>query len=204
MRILSGAVLHTSYSNCAMFYVRVQDVAPFPNGFAIRLPFDFKAGLMRSRVNPIDRQVYTVGLKGWDTKANYDGCLYRVRYTGEASHLIQDVVATRAGLRVTFASDLDRASVNTASVTALRETDKKGATAAVALGAITLVAPRTVEIAVPAIDEERVEHRTTRDPKTGEPAVEIRSPIAFTVKLKARDGATIDQTIYATINSLPQ
>lgn len=200
---LGGSVVHTSYSNCAMFTVSVQDVAPFPNGFAIRLPFDFKAGLMRSRVSPVDGQIYTVGLKGWDTKANYDGCLYRVRYTGETSHLIQNVAATRTGLRLTLSCDIDRASVQAGAVTATREADKKGTTAPVTLGALTLSTPRTLDIALPQIDEERAERRTTKDAKTGETIVDIRMPLVFAVKLKATDGATIDQTIYATINSLP-
>ena len=200
---LGGSVVHTSYSHCAMFTVSVQDVAPFPNGFAIRLPFDFKAGLMRSRVSPVDGQIYTVGLKGWDTKANYDGCFYRVRYTGEASHLIQNVAATRTGLRLTLSCDIDRASVKAGAVTVTREADKKRTTAPVALGAVSLSTPRTLDIALPQIDEERVVHRTTKDAKTGETVVDILMPLVFAVKLKATDGASIDQTIYATINSLP-
>lgn len=200
---LGGSILHTSYSNCAMFYVMVQDVAPFPNGFAVRLPFDFKAGLMRSRVHPLDGQIYTVGLKGWDTKANYDGCFYRIRATGEPSHLIQQVAATRTGLRLTFSCAIDEASLNEKSVTAQREVDKNGTTAPVILGAITLAGPRAVEIALPGIDEERVERRTTRNATTGEAAVEIKMPIALAVRLKATDGAAIEQTVYATINSLP-
>src|SRR5690606_472844 len=135
---------HTSYTQCAMFYVMVQDVPPFPNGFAVRLPFDFKAGLMRSRVNPIDGQVYTVGLKGWDTKAGSDGCLYRIRHTNEPSHLIQNVAARKTGIRFTLTCEIDRASVQTGSVTAVRKQSKKGDTAPVPVGAITLTGPRTL------------------------------------------------------------
>jgi hypothetical protein len=200
---LGGSILHTSYAHCAMFYVMAQDIAPFPNGFAVRLPFDFKAGLMRSRVNPIDGQVYTVGLKGWDTKAGFDGCFYRIRATGEPSHMIKNVAATHTGLRVELSCDVDAASVQASSVTAVREQSKKGDTIPVALGAITLSGPRTLEIALPSIGEERVALRTTTNAKTGEVVVDIRTPITLTVSVKAADGTPIEQTLYATINSVP-
>lgn len=200
---LSGGILHTSYSQCSLFHVMVQDVAPYPNGFAVRLPFDFKAGLMRTRINPVDGQAYVVGLKGWDTHAPYEGCLYRVRYTGEPTRMIQKIAATRTGLRLTFTCDLDRASVQATSVTAVREKVKKGKMEPVVLGAVRVMGPRSLEIAVPDIDAERVENRTATNAKAGGVMVEVRPPLVLTVAVKSADGVPIQQTVYATINALP-
>lgn len=200
---LGGSVLHTSYSHCAMFYVSVQDVPPFPNGFAIRLPFRFKAGLMRSRIHPLTGQVYTVGLKGWDTNANFDGCFYRIRYTGEPSHLIQNVAATRKGVAFTLSCDIDPASIGSESVTAVREGNKKGVSAPIPLGRVAMEGSRCLTVDVPGIEAERVERRTSKDPETGATIVEVRMPFVFTVNLKAVDGTAIQQTVFATINSLP-
>ncbi len=199
---LGGALLHTSYSHCAMFYIMVQDVGAHPNGFAVRLPFGFKAGLMRSRTNPADGQVYAVGLKGWDTHAAYDGCLYRIRYTGETTRMVRNVEATRAGLRLTFACDLDPHGLGPKAVTAAREVGKKGEMAPFAVGAIRVVTPRILEIELPRIDDERVELRTSTD-GSGNASVEVRPPITLTIAVKSADGHAINQIVYATINSLP-
>jgi hypothetical protein len=66
---LSGTMIHTSYSRCCMIYILTQNLEPHPNGFAVQMPFLFKSGVMRTRVNPADGQVYVVGQKGWDTTA---------------------------------------------------------------------------------------------------------------------------------------
>lgn len=199
---LGGTLLHTSYSHGAMFYVLTQDLPPYPNGFAVRLPFGFKAGLMRTRVNPTDGQIYTVGLKGWDTHATYDGCLYRIRHTGEPTRLICAAAAMRTGVRFTFACDLDVAAIGPQAVTAAREVGKKGELAAVPLGAISTAGARTLEVAVPDLAAERVERRTTTDAR-GNAIVEVRPPIVFTISVTSADGHPINQIVYATINALP-
>ena len=51
--------------------------------------------------------------------------------------------------------------------------------------------------------KESVGLRTRVDKKTGEKTVDVRAPLAITVKLTAKDGTAIEQTIFATINSLP-
>ena len=56
------------------------------------------------------------------------------------------------------------------------------------------------EIEVPNIADELLEHRT--DPKTG--AVRVNPAISLTFKLQFADGFAIEQTIHATINSLPK
>ena len=97
--------------------------------------------------------------------------------------MIQDVAATRTGLRMTFTCELDPRSVQAGCVTATREKGKKGELEPVTLGPVTLATPRTIEVALPGIDEERVEHRTAKD-ANGNVTVGIRSPIVLTVVVK--------------------
>lgn len=198
---LSGSVIHTSYSRSSAFYCFIQDIDPFPNGFAMRLPFDLKAGAMRARVNPVDGQVYIACKRGWDSVARLDGVVYRIRHTGQPSHLIQDAAATEAGIRLTFASELDPSSVKPSGFTILREPDKPEKGVEIkpkpVAGAV-LVDSRTVEVAIPGIEHETLEHRTNPDG-----TVRIDPAISLTVNLAAADGTPISQTVHATINSLP-
>ena len=198
---LSDQMIHTSYSRCAMFYVLTQNATPHPNGFAIRMPFNFRSGAMRARANPADGQIYVVGQKGWDTIARFDGCLYRIRYTGEPSRVIVNAVASRRGISLSFTCDLDPESIDKRNIAVIREAEK--GTSPVKMSGVQLVANRTIEIELPEIVDEVVERRTNVDKKTGHKTVDVRWPIRIDVDVSAKDGTPISQTVYATINSLP-
>jgi len=198
---LSGTMIHTSYSRGAAFYIMTQDVGEHPNGFAVRLPWDFKTGVMRPRSSPIDGQVYVIGQKGWDTAVRYDGCLYRLRYTGEECHFISKVAANERGLRITFASEIDPQSVSAQNVEVVREENK--GVKLFKMGGVRVIDDRTIEVELPEIGGEVVAQRSGTDAKTGDTIVEVRGAIRVNVKLRAADGAAIDQTVYATVNSLP-
>ncbi len=198
---LSGSVIHTSYSRCSTFYCFIQDVEPYPNGFAVEFPFPLKSGAMRPRVNPIDKQVYVVCQKGWDTSARYDGAIYRIRHTGQPVRGVTDAAVTRTGVRLTFGSDLDPASVKASSFTGVRESDKKKSGAAlpqIKLGDVRLVDPKTIEVGIPGIDKEDLTNRTN-----DKGLVTVTPPISLTYKLRSKDGTPIEQTIHATINIVP-
>ena len=201
---LSGSVIHTSYSRCAAFYCFIQDIEPYPNGFAVQFPFPLKSGAMRPRVNPVDKQVYLTCQKGWDTSARYDGAIYRIRHTGEPARGVRGAAVTSTGLRLTFAADLDPTSVKASAFTGIRESDKKdkknpGAKPPqIKLGAVRLVDARTVEVDIPDIGKEALANRT--DEKG---IVTVNPPISLTFTLKSKDGTAIEQTIHATINSVP-
>ena len=197
---LSGSVIHTSYSQCSVFYCFIQDVEPYPNGFAVRFPFNLDSGAMRPRVHPIDKQVYVTCHKGWDTKAPLDGVIYRFRYTQDPVVGICDAAVTHSGLRLTFASELDPSSVKPSAFKAYKKDDsKKGSESfAYQLGKVQIINPRTIEIEMPNIGEEVVSNRTN-----GNGHVSVNSPIVIEYKLKSKNGSRIEQTIYSTINSLP-
>ena len=203
---LSGSIIHTSYSRSAAFYCVSQDLEPYPNGFAMRLPFDLKAGAMRPRVSPIDGQVYIACKRGWDSIARTDGVIYRIRHTGDPSHLIRNAEATKTGIRLTFACELNPDSVDAANFSIVREHDKPKKGVDIQrhpLETVTMINPHTIELTIPGISEETLDHRTKRDTTTGKTIVNVHPAISLTVKLTAADGTPIEQTVHATINSLP-
>lgn len=203
---LNGSIIHTSYSRSAAFYCRTQDVGDYPNGFAMRLPFDFKAGAMRPRVNPVDGQTYIACKKGWDSIARVDGVIYRIRATGEPSHLIQEVTATSEGLQLTFPCDLDASSLDPGNFSIIREPDKptKGKeTQIVRPTSAQLITPRILHVGIRGLEQETLVHRTSQNAK-GVTEVKINPAISLTVQLKAANGTPINQTVHATINSLPE
>jgi hypothetical protein len=194
-------MIHTSYSQLSVFYVLTQDLTPHPNGFAVRMPLTFHSGVMRPRTNPVDGQVYVVGQKGWDSKARYDGCFYRIRHAGGPTHLITGAAANSSGLRLTFSCELDPKSITRANFEVLREEGK--GTKPVRMDGVRMIDRKTVEVLLPDIEKEVVAQRTRTDKKTGAIAVDVLHPIRVTAKIKAADGVDIEQTVYATVNTLP-
>ena len=201
----SGSVVHTSYSRCTAFTCFLQDVKPYPNGFAIALPFELQSGAMRARVNPVDGQMYILCHKGWDTKAPYDGAIYRIRHVGGTTHLITSAAATPTGIRIGFGCELDSESVKREAVSGVREGDKKkeGPVDKVKIGEVQLVDARTLHVELPGIEREQLAHRTRRDDAGKVVSVKVNPAISLTVTLRAADGTAIEQTLHATINSLP-
>lgn len=201
---LSGSVIHTSYSRCSSFYCFIQDVEPYPNGFAVEFSHPLKSGAMRLRVSPVDQQVYLVCQKGWDTSARYDGALYRIRHTGDPTRGIVGAEVTATGLILSFGSDLDSSSVKPSAFEAVRESDKKDKKnpkaniTPVKLGAVRLIDSKKVSVDIPGIDKEDLKHRTNKDG-----VVSINAPISVTWKIRSKDGTPVEQTIHATVNSVP-
>jgi len=114
---LAGRLLHTSFGKGWMFAVMLQDVAGTSQAAAIRLPFDFRTGIMRARVNPADGQVYAVGLQGWNGGGRAglrDGGIQRLRYDGGPVRMITGCRVEPEGLRISFSFPLDPASATAA------------------------------------------------------------------------------------------
>ena len=201
---LGGAVIHTSYSLCSVFYCLIDDAAPYPNGFAIRFPYDLVSGAMRPRVNPVDGQVYVACHKGWDTQAPRDGAIYRLRHTGDPCHAVCGAEVTREGVRLTFACDLDARSVVTENIRVGRASNEKkprGGNTRPAT-AVALEGKRRVLITIPGIAGEDLINRTTRDQKSGVEKVQVNLPLEIALDLVAADGSPVRQVVYATVNSV--
>ncbi|MGJ8673111.1 plastocyanin/azurin family copper-binding protein [Rubritalea sp.] len=72
---------------------------------------EFASGVLRAAVNPIDGQVYTVGLDGWGDYSLADGCLHRIRYTGKPMYEPVGFATSDNGITVQFDNELDASFV---------------------------------------------------------------------------------------------
>ncbi len=104
---LGGMPLHLSYGRCKLFALLRQEVDGLGQGGAVDLGLFFLSGVCRARFHPIDGHLYLVGLNGWQTAAQRDGCLQRVRYTGQALNLPIELKVHADGIRVRFSQKLD-------------------------------------------------------------------------------------------------
>ncbi len=107
---LNGQMLHLSYGQCRMLLTLIEVVDGVFQGGTIKFPTapaDFDSGIMRGRFNPHDGQLYVSGLRGWQTRAVRDGCLQRVRYTGEPLRLPVAVKTYTNGILLTFSEPLE-------------------------------------------------------------------------------------------------
>jgi sugar phosphate isomerase/epimerase/cytochrome c551/c552 len=104
-------LLHLSYGKCRMMLVLRERAGDMTQGAVIELPgVGFSSGAMRGRFSPHDGQLYVSGLKGWASAAVDDGCLQRVRYTGQPVVLPIDRQTYANGLAITFSQPLEAAT----------------------------------------------------------------------------------------------
>ncbi len=104
---LGGQMIHLSFGRCTMMTVIRDMENDGAQGGVTALPGKFLSGVMRARFNPQDKALYVTGLKGWQTAAIRDGCLQRVRYTGEAVRIPTDFSIHENGIRLSFSTPLD-------------------------------------------------------------------------------------------------
>ncbi len=112
---LSGRLLHLSFGKGWMSYLMIQEVDGVSQAAIIKLPFDFRTGIMRGSVNPKDGQVYATGLQGWNGEGRIgllDQGIQRLRYTGKPIQMVSDCRIESDGLHIdlNFAVDPRSAS----------------------------------------------------------------------------------------------
>ncbi|MBC8001347.1 MAG: hypothetical protein H7X97_02050 [Opitutaceae bacterium] len=105
-----GSLLHTSYGKCTLFSVMTQDVDGQMQGGVWQFPLKFSSGIMRGRFSPKDGQLYVCGLKGWQSVAQEDGALQRIRYTGKPMNMPVGLRTTASGIELRFSDALDAKS----------------------------------------------------------------------------------------------
>jgi putative heme-binding domain-containing protein len=108
---LQDQLLHLSYGLACHFLVLRDEVDGQPQGAAVPLPGDFRAGIHRGRFHPLDGQLYVSGMSGWGTYGADDGCFQRVRYTGDPVQLPRRFHVHRNGILIEFTEPLPRAYV---------------------------------------------------------------------------------------------
>jgi len=108
---LAGLPLHLSYGRCKAFVLLRQECANgVVQGGVVALDPKFLSGVCRGRFGR-DGYLYVCGLNGWQTAAQADGCLQRVRYTGKALDVPVKLAVDGNAIRLTFSRELDAKSV---------------------------------------------------------------------------------------------
>jgi Concanavalin A-like lectin/glucanases superfamily len=102
-----GQLLHFSYGRCKLYALLTQEVGEVQQAGAVDLGVTFLSGSARGRFNPRDGHLYVCGLNGWQTAAKRDGCLQRVRFTGQPLLIPTGLSVQKDGIRLEFAERLD-------------------------------------------------------------------------------------------------
>ncbi len=103
----TNELIHLSYGKAGAYLVYRQEIDGLMQGGVIRFPARFSSAAMRSRFNPIDGQMYVVGLGIGQTTASKPGGFDRVRLSGKPVVMGRSVTVLPHGLRLTFTAPLE-------------------------------------------------------------------------------------------------
>ncbi|HEV3436947.1 MAG TPA: DUF6797 domain-containing protein, partial [Gemmata sp.] len=105
---LAGLPLHFSYGRCKAFVLLRQEARDGTiQGGAVDLGLKFLSGVCRGRFQAGQQELYVCGLNGWQTAAQADGCLQRVRFTGKLLDIPVKLVVEGNTVCLTFSNPLD-------------------------------------------------------------------------------------------------
>ncbi len=105
---LAGLPLHFSYGRCRPYVLLRQECGEgVVQGGVTALDVNFLSGVCRGRFGP-DGHLYVCGLNGWQTAAKADGCLQRMRVTGQPLDVPVKLAVAGNTVRLTFSRPLDR------------------------------------------------------------------------------------------------
>ena len=109
---LAGLPIHFSYGRCRPFVLLRQELSDGAvQGGVATLGVQFLSGVCRGRFGA-DGNLYVCGLNGWQTAAQADGCLQRVRYTGKPLDVPTALEVKGNTVRLTFARPLDAKTIS--------------------------------------------------------------------------------------------
>ena len=200
---LAGHLLHTSFGKGWMSYLMTQQIGDTTQAAIIKLPFDFRTGIMRARVNPADGQVYATGLQGWNGGGRVglrDSGVQRLRFTGKADLMVVDCRVEHDGLRVKFNEPLDvdastRVSDYVAKRWNYRWRREYGS---------DMYSPTTGEIGAEDLPIESVSLGVDgRSVKLRIPNLVPVDQLHLMLRVRSQSGRSLEEEIYWTIHKIP-
>ena len=201
---LSGRLLHTSFGKGWMSYMMLQDVDGTMQSAIVKLPFDFRTGIMRARVNPADGQVYATGLQGWNGGARaglLDSGIQRLRYTGKPYRIISDCKVESDGLRISFNFPLEANSATSLASYVAEHWNYhwRGEYGSDQYSPVT---------DKPGVEKMNVESVTLgadgKSVKLNIPDLIPANQVHLIVKVRSSDNRLFEEEIYWTINRVPE
>jgi len=104
---LDGQIVHTSFGSGTALLLLKDRVGDIEQGGVYVLPGEYKSGVHRGKINPMDGQLYLSGMLGWGTYTPEPGCFQRLRYTGDPVQLPKSFHLHSNGVEVRFHSALN-------------------------------------------------------------------------------------------------
>jgi len=198
---LEGQLLHLSYGKGVMFLVLPEEVNGKRQAGIVKFPFTFASGVMRARFHPLDGQLYTCGMKGWQTAGAKDGNLQRVRYTGKALNMPVEFHVRKNGIEIKFDTELD---TTLAADEQNYGVEQWNYAASAAYGSTDFSVAEPEKKGRDTVPVKAV--KLTSDRKTVFLEIDGLKPVmqmSIKCKLKTRDGTPVAGDIYNTINAVP-
>ncbi|MCF7676069.1 MAG: hypothetical protein K9M97_12040 [Akkermansiaceae bacterium] len=196
----NGRLMHSSFGKGWVYYLMLQEIDGVTQAACVTLPQQWDAGVQRLRTNPADGQLYGVGLSGWQgPPGGKDGCLQRLRYSGEPCRLIDNVQVTAKGIEVTFNFDLDPESAGNPANYQLEMWNYQWR-ADYGSPHFSVRNPATkgtdkISVAAVRVDPRRIVLES--------PEIVPCQQLCVHMKIKGADGQLFEQKFYQTIHRLP-
>jgi hypothetical protein len=201
---LAGRLLHTSFGRGWMFAVMTQEIDGVTQGAIIKLPFDFRTGIMRAAVNPHDGQVYAVGLDGWNGGGRaglVDHGIQRLRYTGRPYPMVSDCQVESDGLRLAFNFELDREEASRIESYRARHWNYLWQ----ASYGSEMYSPATGKVGIDSLQITRVEvAEDGKGVKLVIPELRPVDQLHLVLEVNDREGKRFEEEIYWTIHRIPK
>ncbi len=109
---LGDAMIGLSFGTGSWYQILRDENEGTPQAALHALPGEFASGVMRLAKNPVDGQIYCVGLDGWGDYAVKEGCFHRMRFTGKETLIPLSWHAHRNGIMMRFSQPISVYTLN--------------------------------------------------------------------------------------------
>ncbi|WP_158545186.1 DUF6797 domain-containing protein [Bremerella cremea] len=199
---LAGRLIHSSFGKGWLYYLSLQEIDDTMQASIVALPHQWDAGVMRLRVNPHDGQLYGTGLSGWQGPSDgQDGCLQRLRYTGEPVAMIDSFQVTPDGVQVSFSFEVDRRSA----------TDPKSWSAemwnylwSARYGSDQFSVRHPQQRGHDPLSIESVEMIDPKTVRLNIPGLEVCDQLRLEMRFQDAEGKLFTEELFATVHEIPE
>lgn len=109
---LGKSIFSASFGSGRIYYMMRDPNEGSPQAALCVLPMEVASGASRLAEHPLDKSIYIVGLDGWGDYAVEEGCLHRVRFTGEKCLKVIDWKAYKNGISFKFNTPVDPKTIS--------------------------------------------------------------------------------------------
>lgn len=196
-----GKMFHFSWGRCTLHAVLEQQVGVKRQAATVQIPgLLFQSGPGEAEFSPRDGQLYVAELDGWQTAAEVDGSLERIRYTGKPVRLPSSFAAHEDGIVLGFDEPLDPSSLSSKESIGVEQWNYKWSST---YGSYhySITEPERVGHDVVQVEE------ASLSPDRKHLFLRINGlrqvdQIQVSLNVRTADGATIETNVYGTINAL--